>query len=363
MFSLFSSSVEEGKGSSSSDQGLGVAQIATYGATVDEAGAQATKVYEWESRGEVMTLVIETAAIIGKQVFALTMIILQVSFNKKYLMDCDDRVIGLGPALACEWTKTYVRCFPLMALVVSLMAASRYLLHHRIYYELLRHKILLNFDNFPGHKDPLFLILVWCALNAFAHFIFNLWKYFNFDIYNPKTAVQGAMGADFQKELNKVAIFYMIPTGIFLAFLYGSYDTEAQLIPLSKYIEEDPVEMRKVVANMVVLDEQVASRVTEKGHLYDAVEDQCTTADVFQELVEECRAEQEQHPDKQPDSLGAWRLVSTQWPAQILLDTRLSDDKADRFRHVWCPALQRQSSSIHAIICTRIASPTTMRMI
>jgi len=320
--------------------GDAAAQIATshpgvYGSTEEEGR---TKTYEWESRGSPLTLSIEVAAVMGKQVIALSMIVIQVSYSKKYLMECDDRVVGLRTALACEWTKTYVRLFPLMAVVVSLMAASRFLLHHRMFYELLRHGSLLNFSNFDGYKDPLFMILVWCLVNACAHFFIELWTHYSLSLLDPNlTAREIAKNALFQQELNKVVLFYVAPSAVFMAFLFASYDTESKLVPLSKYIEEDPDEMRRIVANMPVLEEEEAARVVEKGLPFQSQAEPCEAVEAYKELVKECIAEQDRMKGAATpeETLGTWRLVGTQWPARILLDAHLCDERSVNFRYTW----------------------------
>merc|ERR1719454_2154069 len=91
------------------------------------------------------------------------------------MMSCDSRSIGMAASLACEYTKAYVRWFPLLALVVTLIVASRLMLCQRIYYELLKKEAILGFHPISPAKDPLFLILMWCFFSACLHFFLEVY--------------------------------------------------------------------------------------------------------------------------------------------------------------------------------------------
>ncbi|CAK0814505.1 unnamed protein product, partial [Prorocentrum cordatum] len=114
--------------------------------------------------------------------------------------------------------KAYVRCFPILAVVVTLIVSSRQILQHRMYYQMLRHGMLLDIENFSAFSDPLFWIVVWCTLNAFLHFLVN--------VIHSSGSIEAMKSDSFMEEVETRVVFFVMPACLYLAFLYGSYDTE-----------------------------------------------------------------------------------------------------------------------------------------
>ena len=59
-----------------------------------------------------------------------------------------------------------------------------------------------------GRKDVLFRIMLFCIFNAFLHFIFNIWR--TFDLAHD--GAEKFQSADFQEQVEKVGLFYFVPT-------------------------------------------------------------------------------------------------------------------------------------------------------
>merc|ERR1719282_901541 len=131
------------------------------------------------------------------------------------------------------------------------------ILNHRIYYQMLRHGVLINFEPFRPWQDPLFWILAWCILNALPHFLLNIWHVHTVracllmghagcsESFMQLTFSEAFSDTRFLHDAHKVAVFYFVPSVVFFLFLWTSYDINAALVPLSKYFEDDPEAARQ----------------------------------------------------------------------------------------------------------------------
>jgi len=323
----------------------------SYG-TVAKVAVGDDKVFDWESRGEPLTLLLQAGQLVGKQYVALAMIVFQVFYmshdQEQYLMSCDERKTGVGVALACEYTKAYVRCFPLLAMVISLVVAARLILYQRTYYTMLRRGVLCDFENFHPLSDPLFRVVLWCIAHAFCHFVLDIWldAGMSWNIVDDMRKVKEPV---LQAHVEKVLVFYVVPTMFALLFLYASYDIESMLLPLSKYWEEDPRWARQSLNSMVFVEEKEVANIvmmglTLHGDGPKGFQDACT------EIMARCPRPEGPHQGfvgpaleegaevpiaEEAGPLSPWRLVSRMWPAQLLLDERLEDAGSQRFRLAW----------------------------
>lgn len=294
---------------------------ASYGAT---SGGQLA----WESQGHPWPLLLKATAAVGKQAFALALIVIQIYFSsqKENIMSCDDRVIGLPKAALCEYTKAYVRYFPLLALVVSLMVTARTILHQGIFYRLLKRGAVLDFENSFPLSDPLFQILVGCFIQAVANFALDIISKRGLTLEEIKELTKkGSHGY-------QIAIFYLVPSAIFFVFLWASYDTEAHLVPLSKYFEADDAEARRILGKAPLIKEATAEKIVKDGSCFhDAF---CQAEEVYNALIKEAE-EVQASTAEEPQDMSRWRLVSALWSARLLLDPRLGDELSRRFRRMW----------------------------
>lgn len=329
----------------------------SYGA-VEKLASGEVRVFEWEGRGYPWTLLLQAASLVGKQYVALAMIVFQVFYmshsKEQYLMVCDERQVGLKLALVCEYTKAYVRCFPLLAMVISLVVAARLILYQRVYYTMLRCGVLCDFENFHALRDPLFRAMLWCISHAFFHFALDTWLKHNLSL-NIVEDLRILQEPVLQSHLQKTLVFYFVPTMFALLFLYPSYDIESMLLPLSKYWEEDPRWARQSLNRMVFVDETEVAAIVMSGlnlskdgmqGMQDACNEivaRCPNSDGFPDGVQAPSP----HPSTSVEEGAAasisedkwvqspWRLVSRMWPAQLLLDDRLSDVGSTSFRRAW----------------------------
>jgi len=294
---------------------------------------------------------------VGKQYVALALIAGHVMASSEYLMSCNPHEVGLLRAYACEYTKASVRCFPLLGMIVTLLVAARWLLHHRIYYEILKHGVILDFENFSPLSDPLFQVLMVYLSFAGLHFVLNVsWAWgLTLNPHDNASNAHKLSSHEFLSEVQSLAVFYFAPAIVFMMFLYDSYDTEAMLLPLSKYFEEDPAWARKTLGQAPFIAEAAAACVTRDGAIFEVGSSGklCTTRDVYSELAKRALAygegglsQESGQMSEPPPPLSRWRLVSTLWPARVLLDKRLDDEESKSFRRVWLCGILFASAAI-----------------
>lgn len=303
--------------------------------------------HKWFQKGQPPMLLLQAAQAVGKQCLALVLLLYTLALPDAGIsMHCSAPEVPTPVGLACEATKGFVRYFPNLAIVVSLMAAGRIILNHRLWYLMLRYKTILDFDYNPPQHDPLFLLLCGCFLLAVSHFLLRIyWDYLTMmRIWDPPLLWYKHLATpEAIKLCGKIVAIYLTPAVVFLLFLAGSYDTEATLLPLNKYVEEDPKVAKANLGRMPFIWEKAAAVVVARGLSFQGKDGKpCTAEDVCMELSERADALEEsvhteelQHELDAAGTTGTWQLVSAMWPAQVLLDARLSDKGSRHFRYAW----------------------------
>lgn len=299
--------------------------------------------FQWEKSASPMKLLTSVGISVGKNLVALLLLFWQLFKQRTFLMNCDRRVIG-NWTYPCEYTKAYIRCFPLLASIVVLVIAGRQLLQRRLYYGLLKRGALLDFHNTKAWHDPLFFILTLSFLHGIAHFVLDL---FVQEGTSMSDLIPGAPAqSESQVELQNMVKHFVLPSVVFFAFLVSSYDLESQLLPISKYFEENPSHARQTAARMPFLDELEVQQVIPKLSLKTS--DEKTTLDaVYREIIERT-------PELAFDSIAKssgmhWHLVNTLWPSKILLDPRLTCAESREFWWV--------------LLCTSVISSVTFVLV
>lgn len=287
------------------------------------------RTWEWESRGWPLYLLVQIIALIAQQWLTLVLIIFEVVWRYDYLLSCNPHEIGYGSAVLCEYSKAYVRCFPLLAVVVSIMVADRLYLYQRLYYQLLKRHCLIMFDKFSPLADPLFRILVFAFSQCLIHFGMMICHDQGINRQNiTASGVSVAQSEAFQDQVNNIAIAYIVPGALFLSLLYASYDISEKVIPFNKYFEEDAEgALAQLKAHMVIIPEVTAMRCSQ-----DVVIDPNGADEdpVFDSFIESCK--NTPTPEK---GLSPWRLVSTWWPAKLLLSRNMTGDECRQFKRWW----------------------------
>jgi hypothetical protein len=310
------------------------AKAGGYG-TIDlsEAAAERARMqrFEWQDRGDAIELLKVAAVTVLSQYGALAVIVWNVFTTRKLFMECDSRKQGLPEAVACELTKTCIRYFALLALIISLLIALRLMARQRIYYQILRFGALLDFETHSPAKDPFFLTLAVCFASAAVHFAMQFYILYT-------------SGATMPEQMNffkDVVSDYLAPTAVFIAFLAKSYDTENQLVPLSKYVDEDPEAAKCIVANMAILPEASAVRAVKQGLYIPVGSKTCSWKQACEALIEASASRGSSASSRsRTNELEAIfkdkvRFVAEMWPAAFLLDHRIEDEECKSFRIAW----------------------------
>jgi len=194
----------------------------------------------------------------------------------------------------------------------------RLIVQQRVYYGFLKRGGLLDFKNVEGWRDPLLLVLVVSVIHSIAHFGLKL------------TDGNG----DMVKEATQVVKNFIVPYVIFLAFLYDSNDIEKLLVPLNKYVEEDPEYARKVLGSIVHMDEDfvrtdvmsrdvVAAAIAAEGPSIEAV---------YMEIIRSYPEVKARLAGSENTEVIQFHMKNSMWPAGILIDGRLLDEKTVSFR-------------------------------
>jgi len=329
----------------------GAAEAALYGASAavasSEVRATEPRHFQWEFRGNPWRLLLVAGSLVAKQYLALALICLQVFYlsgkaSNTYLMSCNPLTIGWTAAYWCEYSKACVRCFPLMAMVISLVVAARVILTQRSFYVLLQRGVLVDLENFDPLRDPLFWIIMWSMATAGLHFVLDVWMRSGLIIHDGEFN----LSIDVRSFTDRgIIVYYAAPVMFFVAFLYQSYDIEEMLLPLSKYWEEDPEWARASSAKMVCADERlVAKAVMLEGLQLElpgasAAGEEVSVGpghfarEIMKRQAKEKAAVEAGTEDKVGDfQLSRWRHISKMWTAQLLLDPQLQGPEHRRFR-------------------------------
>lgn len=279
--------------------------------------------FQWVQRSQPWALLGKVLVEVGKIVLTLLILYYALLTQKEHLMACDRRR-GLNGVVvfACEYTKAYLRAFPLLALNVALLVALRTLLQTRIYYGLLRARGLLDFVNGKQLVDPLLWLLVLSLGHGCIHFLLKMTVYDTmFDM----------------AEYKEVARRFVLPSMLFMVFFYKSGDVEQTLVPLNKYMDQGFDWARNEISQMTYLDERVVRREVINNDI---------AGDCRATMVEQVYASIIGHYAQARLAVPPHELVTSRWsawtdwakgmwPAKVLLDSRLEDPGSKSFRCVF----------------------------
>jgi len=292
------------------------------------------RTFKWEGAATPLSLLIKAGASSGKILVSLFMLAymllsLRVTSNglervrgaNPTLMPCNPTQVSNVQVVLCEYTKAYLRGFPLLAMSVTLAVAMRLMLQTRIYYGMLKCGGLLDFENVQGFKDPVLLLLVISLFHGVAHFALMI------------TDGQGHGMEEASQMLQKFAV----PCIVFLAFFYGSYDLESTLLPLNKYFEEDPEYCQRALATIQHMEEGVVSSyvashdVIAQALTYNPSVPEPSITMVYRLMIQDYAGAKKSSPDSQEGILQL-SFFQTFWPGSVLLENRLTDDASKTFR-------------------------------
>ncbi|CAE7213168.1 unnamed protein product [Symbiodinium pilosum] len=302
-----------------------------------EAGLDVQTVYEWEYLGEPLFVFAYTAMVVGRQCLALSLIALQVFSTriqkmlqadaKDFLMQCDPASIGLAQSYVCEASKAFVRCFPPVSIIVALVVASQLILCQRLFYLMIRHGVLVDFQNLAPYKDPMFWWVVITCVLALCHFIFHMVvaEQQDMEVHDLKAVID--------------AVFFGLPALFYIIFLYMSYDVEWLLLPLSKFWEEDPEWALKTSSELVSwlnLDARATGPLHPESCCQVFIKDMAESMCIAAQMAPGYQAGGlDERATTAATAIKRQGLIQRAWIVELLMDYRMADDKSRHFRVAW----------------------------
>mmetsp|Transcript_11903 Transcript_11903/g.23094 ORF Transcript_11903/g.23094 Transcript_11903/m.23094 type:complete len:398 (-) Transcript_11903:71-1264(-) len=285
-------------------------------------GCQA-RCFEWESRASPWKLLATTLGKVGKSIPALVLLWWTMGYRKEQLMKCDGRIHAIASVCLCEYTKAFIRVFPLLAINICAGMVMKLVLQERIYYGLLRAGALLDFENADPKKNLQLWLLVVSLMHGVCHFILKFytskaWKTIGWE--------------DDRAEIKAICQVFLVPSFLFIMLFVSAADVEAVLIPLNKFFEEDVEIAPKMLGCLNILEEKQLSSVVQRHDFIAKVQGPPTIRGVYDEII---RA----YPKLEEEEKGPVSMMWEVWPAILLVDLRLKDDESSAFRRMFAVLL------------------------
>lgn len=305
---------------------------------------------KWEQEyASSWALLLNALGIAGYQAFSMVLVMYQVLFHKRYVMQCDGR-LSATTRWACEYTKAYARFFPLVALTISLSLVSSMIMIQRMYYELLRRGALLRLKQYKVQEQPFFFIMVVCLVHAAANLAIDALTpggEYLIDVTEP-------MEIPDKLEEAKQWLFYLVaPIAAFILSVYFTYDPAYFLVPLNKYVEdvgiEEVEEAKQRINSLIVLDEDDVANICRTMDFHAFAKDDNTsdiTEDLYMEIIHRANHKSGSNRGSFMEDAASSHIVQGLqggmksaildrfWPADFLLHPKLRDEGSRQFQFV-----------------------------
>lgn len=277
----------------------------------------------WELDYNPWWLFLRAAALVGVETWALSTTYWRVSewnvHHSPITVQCNHAIHG-WISYPCEGTLAFARCFPLLAISVSLLVAARFMLQSRMYYQLLKKKAILDFDNYQFWRDPAMLLLASFLVIGMQHYVLDLVipPYLHF---SHNTALAKATNV-WQ---------FVSPCLIFFVVFERGCNIERHLVTINKLFEDDPTwAMRHLNGSQLYSESQLHSSASEVlGRLHEIDGDDHFNLDGFLDeiLKGATPSKGTLHEEKKPES-----ALMGMWPGPILLAKHLHDNDSRAFK-------------------------------
>lgn len=278
----------------------------------------------WAKEYQPWLLLVRSMSLVGKQVLPLMLAYWKIcEWNPEhYLITLHCQISTYGMlAYPCEATKAFARCFPLLAISVSLVVTGRFILQSRIYFHLLVKGAILDFQNYKFYKDPAVVLLVFCFSMGALHFLLDL-------CYPPYLV-------NHIEKMSNICMF-ALPCVVFFVVFESGCNVEKHLVTLNKFYEEDPDVAQEFLSGVnFYSEEQIrasASQVME-SHSEDRVSLDTLLDETIKGATTSRAAlhEASNEGSNVPETLRT-SLFRALWPGQILLDEGLTDEASKSFK-------------------------------
>lgn len=256
--------------------------------------------------------------------------------------------------VACEVTRCALFCIPAVFTCSLFVVVMRLALQMRVYYVLLKNGGLLNFQFSFAHRDPIVLAVFLNMIVGMGHYVLRELVMFN----NHDVKLSEVHHIEHFVKLGRDRFdlkFVIAPVVVYLYFFWCAHDVESFLIPLSKYYEADPEYARQALGNVEYMQELDARQLVlerdfvghaEKPQMEAVLRELVYTASIERAAVSDFWDLREaawsscQGAEDEKATIGKRRswdeeLVSSMWPARLLLDSRVQDDETTCFGNVF----------------------------
>lgn len=262
-------------------------------------------------------------ALVGKQVLPLMLAYWKIcEWNPEhYLITLHCQISTYGMlAYPCEASKAFARCFPLLAISVSLVVTGRFILQSRIYYHLLVKGAILDFQNYKFNKDPAIVLLISCFSMGALHFLLDL-------CYPPYLV-------NHIEKMNNICMF-ALPCLVFFMVFENGCNIEKHLVTLNKFYEEDAEVAHDLLGGAKFYSEEQI-RASGKKVIGVAGEYRGSLDTLLDETIKGATTSRGAVHDEtiHGNSRGSriTNLFRGLWPGQILLDEGLTDEASKSFK-------------------------------
>jgi len=326
-----------------------------------------------EEKMDSLTLFIDAWSKVAPVLFPVAFIIFlnnQDVFKKEaprdhsFIMNCAHNTDFV--AALCSYSRPSVRLFPIVSAVAAVVMGAWKMVHTRVYYVLMKHRVLISFPVSKRLGFYLFLAMTLVYMVLVFHFILILlydWpcddeetcgkeRFLNNTIWelikDPKLLVseQNKYLVPFAQ---KYVTLFLVPGALILVFLKGMDNFVDNLVPMDLYFQRDAQKRYRALGSFVVVPESSARRIVN-----DMVERDVYVTDISQAcqkfkqvaVVHDCviLGGTDQKDGAQSSDSGPQRGLLTKlkdgiiellfldwWPAKLLLNFDLADDESRAF--------------------------------
>lgn len=327
-----------------------------------------------EEKMNSLTLFIDAWSKLAPVLFPVAFIIFlnnQDVFKKEvlrehsFIMNCAHNTDFV--AALCSYSRPSVRLFPIVSAVAAVVMGAWKMVHTRVYYVLMKHRVLISFPVSKRLGFYLFLAMTIVYLIVVFHFILILlydWpcddektcgneRFLNNTIWqlikDPMlvTSEQNKYLVPFAR---KYVTLVLVPGAVILVFLMGMDNFVENLVPMDLYFQRDAQKRYRALGNFVVVPESSARRIVNDMVERDVyVTDISQACQTFKQVATEhgcvILGGTDQKEGAESSDFGPERgllsklkdgiielLFLDWWPAKFLLNFDLADDESRAFK-------------------------------
>lgn len=191
----------------------------------------------------------------------------------------------------CEYTRFYVVSFPYIAGFFVLYLIGWRLLRQRSFYGVMQVHAIIDYHHGSLFKRKALRVVVVWILHVLAHFALHVAVTRKFSIGALISKSDDAVRKNF-KEIQNITFSscsYLAPMVVFLIFVRNVYFFKERLLPLSIFIDSDPLAASNALARTWFLPEDLVAYIMQYGSFLDDNSSPCEAPDLFRKLIRRCR--------------------------------------------------------------------------